>query len=76
MTSHFFICDVAPQRAEARRESHEIANGMKPLSVMAFEAIAHNRDVMARQEQNMGQSIQRETFMREKIASELLTVGA
>ena len=49
---------------------------MKPLWAPATEAITHNRDVMARQDQNMGQSIQRETFMLEKIADELVAARA
>jgi len=73
MTSHFFVCDVAPELADARMESHEVANGMKPVWMPVSEAVNHNRQVMARQEQTMGQSIQRETFMLEKIADELVS---
>ncbi|MBE0486143.1 NUDIX domain-containing protein [Marinobacter sp.] len=72
MTSHFFVCDVAAKLAEVRMESYEIANGMKPVWVSVDEAMQHNRQVMARQETSMGQSIQRETFMLEKISRELL----
>ncbi len=39
------------------------------------EAIAHNEAVMERQESSMGQSIQRETFMLRKVASELIVNG-
>jgi hypothetical protein len=53
-------------------ESHEIANGMRPVWVDLHEAIAHNQAVMQCQESSMGQSIQRETFMLRKVASELL----
>lgn len=73
MTSHFFLCDVAPQLAATRMESYEIANGMKPVWVGVDEALQHNRQVMARQEASMGQSIQRETFMLEKIAADLVS---
>lgn len=72
MTSHFFVCDVAPKLAEVRMEDYEVANGMKPTWVSVSEAMKHNRQVMARQEKTMGQSIQRETFMLEKISRELL----
>lgn len=72
MTSHFFVCDVAPELADVRMESYEIANGMRPLWVNVHEAVQHNRQVMSRQEKTMGQSIQRETFMLEKIAQELV----
>ena len=72
MTSHFFLCDVAPKLADSRMESYEVANGMKPVWVSVSEAVNHNRQVMVRQEETMGQSIQRETFMLEKIADELV----
>lgn len=76
MTSHFFVCDIAPELAEVRMESHEIANGMKPVWISVNEAMNHNRQVMSRQEKTMGQSIQRETFMLEKISSELVAQPA
>lgn len=72
MTSHFYLCKVAQQLAPVRMESHEIANGMRPVWISVTEAIAHNEAVMQRQESSMGQSIQRETFMLRKVASELI----
>ena len=53
-------------------ESHEIANGMRPVWINLHEAIAHNQAVMQRQESSMGQSVLRETFMLKKVASELI----
>ncbi|MDI3204956.1 MULTISPECIES: NUDIX hydrolase [Pseudomonas] len=73
MTSHFYLCGVALQLDPVRMESHEIANGMRPVWINLQEAITHNEAVMQRQESSMGQSIQRETFMLKKIASELMT---
>lgn len=70
MTSHFFLCDVAPHLCQARMESYEISNGMSPVWVSVEQAMNHNREVMLRQEKSMGQSIQRETFMLEMIARE------
>jgi 8-oxo-dGTP pyrophosphatase MutT (NUDIX family) len=72
MTSHFYQCEVAPQLQPVRMESHEIANGMRPVWIDLHEAITHNLAVMQRQETSMGQSIQRETFMLKKVASDLL----
>jgi len=72
MTSHFYQCEVAAQLQPVRMERHEIANGMRPVWIDLHEAIAHNQAVMQRQETSMGQSIQRETFMLRKVASELL----
>lgn len=76
MTSHFFVCDVAAELADVRMESYEIANGMKPVWVSVFDAMHHNRQVMGRREKTMGQSIQRETFMLEKISRELMLQSA
>ena len=75
MTSHFFVCDVAQELADVRMESYEIANGMSPIWISVNEAMSHNRQVMARQENTMGQSIQRETFMLETISRELVQQG-
>lgn len=68
MTSHSFVCDVA---REAKMESYEHANGMRPVWVDLREALAHNRDVMLRQDSKMGLSIQRETFVLETGEQEL-----
>jgi len=76
MTSHFFVCDVAAELVDVRMESYEIANGMKPVWVSVSEAMHHNRQVMVRREKTMGQSIQRETFMLEKISRELMLQSA
>jgi ADP-ribose pyrophosphatase YjhB (NUDIX family) len=70
MTSHFYFCDIDSELRAPRMEAYEIANGMRPVWVGLDDAIAHNRAVMQRQETSMGLSIQRETFMLEKLASE------
>lgn len=72
MTSHFYRGEVAAQLQPVRMESHEIANGMRPVWGDRHEAIAHNQAVMQRQESSMGQSIQRQTSMLRKVAAELL----
>ncbi len=71
MTSHFFVCDAAHELREAKMESYEHANGMRPVWVDLREALAHNRDVMHRQDSKMGLSIQRETFVLETVEQEL-----
>lgn len=76
MSSHFFVCDVAAKLAAPRMEAHEIGNGMRPVWVDIAEAIRHNRQVMARQEASMGQSIQRETLMLDRINLELVLRAA
>lgn len=72
MISHFYVCDVALELQEVRMEGYEHANGMRPLWVNLHEAIAHNSDVMRRQDQKMGLSIERETFVLRKVATDLL----
>ena len=72
MTSHFYVCEVASQLEPVKMESHEIANGMRPVWINLHEAITHNEAVMQRHESSMGQSILRETYMLRKVASELL----
>ncbi|PKP79959.1 MAG: DNA mismatch repair protein MutT [Alphaproteobacteria bacterium HGW-Alphaproteobacteria-18] len=73
MTSHFYFCDTDPELRAPRMEGYELANGMRPIWVNLDEAIAHNRAVLARQEASIGLSIQRETFMLEKLAEDLET---
>lgn len=71
MISHFHFCEVDPELRETRMEDYERANGMRPLWVNLQDAIAHNRAVMVRKALSMGQSIERETFMLERVAGEL-----
>lgn len=73
MTSHFFMCDIAPELSQVRMESYEVANGMRPVWISVEEALHHNLEVLRRQETSMGQSIQRETFMLKKISREIVS---
>lgn len=72
MTSHFYVCDIAPELQGAKMEGYEVDNGMRPLWVNLHEAIAHNQSVLKRKEKTMGLSIQRETFMLERVAGDLI----
>lgn len=72
MTSHFFLCNIDQQLGEAKMESYEVNNGMRPIWVNLLEALAHNRAVLQRQEKTMGLSIERETYMLEHVAQHLL----
>ncbi|MCA1780243.1 MAG: NUDIX domain-containing protein, partial [Xanthomonadaceae bacterium] len=71
MTSHFFVCEIALELQEARLEHYERDNGMRPVWVGLDEALSHNRDILRRGDASMGQSIQRETFMLQKVADDL-----
>lgn len=46
---------------------------MSSIWIDIHEAIRHNKDVIANQEESMGFSIERETFALELIVEELLT---
>ena len=46
-------------------------NGMKPVWLNIFDAIAHNEHTIANSDKK-GMSIERETFLLKTIASELL----
>lgn len=70
MTSHFFVCEIDPELRATKMEGYEQANGMRPLWVNLHEALAHNRAVMQRQDAAMGQSIQRETYMLQRLVDE------
>ncbi|MDR6990448.1 NUDIX domain-containing protein [Luteimonas sp. 3794] len=70
MTSHFYVCAIDATLGDARMESYEQANGMRPVWVDLQAAIAHNRAVLQRADLRMGLSIHRETFMLEHVAAD------
>ena len=71
MKSYCFVCTIDAELGETRLEDYEIKNGMKPVWMNIFDAIAHNEDTMANSEKK-GMSIERETFLLKLIAEELL----
>jgi 8-oxo-dGTP pyrophosphatase MutT (NUDIX family) len=72
MQSFVYRCAVDETLAAPRMESYEQANGMRPVWIDVDDAIAHNQGVIARAEQGMGLSIERETRLLRCIAGELL----
>lgn len=72
MVSHFYICDADRVLGEAEPEDYEVKNGSVAKWVNIYEAIDFNRKVIQANENSMGLSIKRETFMLEKIAEELV----
>lgn len=72
MISHCYVCDIDDELGETDFESHEINNGMTPLWVNIFEAIAHNESVIASKVKK-GLSVERETDLLKVIAEELVT---
>jgi len=75
MLSYFYVCKIDEDFSETRLEDYEIANGMDSVWVEIEEAIEHNRTVIKNQEKSMGFSIERETFVLELIARELLNLA-
>lgn len=71
MESYCFVCTIDAELGETRLEDYEIKNGMKPVWMNIYDAIAHNEDTMANSEKK-GMSIERETFLLKLIAEELL----
>ncbi|WBW97121.1 NUDIX domain-containing protein [Oceanirhabdus sp. W0125-5] len=72
MTSYFYVCKIDEKLGESNLEDYEIANGMSTIWIDINEAIRHNKEVIANKEESMGLSIERETFVLEMIAKELL----
>lgn len=73
MQSFVYVCSVDDVLEAPRMEHYEHANGMRPVWVDVDEAIAHNRQTMARAEASMGLSIERETRLLQCIVDELLS---
>jgi len=74
MTSYFYICEIDEKLGKSNLESYEIANGMSSVWINIHEAIGHNKEVIANKEDSMGLSIERESFVLELIAQELINV--
>jgi ADP-ribose pyrophosphatase YjhB (NUDIX family) len=72
MLSYFFVCKVDDEFDAVSMEDYEVANGMTPVWINIYEAIAHNKEVIENQEESMGFSIGRETFVLEQVAEKLL----
>ena len=71
MISYCFVCDIHEQLGETAYEPYEVKNGMKPLWVNIYEAIAHNEEVIASSDKK-GLSIEREIFLLKVIVDELV----
>ncbi|SFB87905.1 NUDIX hydrolase [Pseudoalteromonas denitrificans] len=71
MLSYCFTCTIDDELGETQLEDYEIKNGMKPVWISIFDAIAHNENTMAHSDKK-GMSIERETFLLKKIAEQVL----
>lgn len=72
MLSYFYICQIDRELGDAKMEDYEALNGMSAVWINLYDAIAHNRKVMKDKEASMGLSIERETYVLELVAKELL----
>jgi len=72
MMSYFYLCDADKELGDASPESYEVANGSVPVWINIRKAIAYNQNVMKNNENSMGLSIQRETFVLETILKEIV----
>lgn len=71
MISYCYTCKVDRELGDTAHEHHEVQNGMEPVWMNIYEAIAHNERTMA-ESPKKGMSIERETFLLKLIADELL----
>lgn len=71
MLSYCFTCDANKQLGSPRLEENEIKNGVSAMWINIHEAIAHNLEVI-KSYPKAGLSIERETYLLQKIAKELV----
>lgn len=71
MESFCYVCTIDEQLGTTQLEDYEQKNGMKPVWINIFDAIAHNEYTMQHSDKK-GMSIERETFLLKRIVTELL----
>ncbi|MBB1269499.1 NUDIX hydrolase [Shewanella sp. SR44-3] len=71
MLSYCFSCEIDAELGDTEFEAHEINNGMTPVWVNIDQAIEHNLSTMANSAKK-GLSIERETFLLQRIKAELI----
>lgn len=72
MISYCYWCEIDEELGEVSLEDYERQNGMKPVWINIHEAIAHNKETMKGSDKQ-GLSIERETFLLERVANSLIT---
>lgn len=75
MKSYCYVCTIDQTLGATQFEDYEINNGMKPVWINIFDAIAHNEATIKHSDKK-GMSIERETFLLKRIAEELLAEPA
>ncbi len=71
MISYCYTCDINKELGSSNLEAYEVKNGMKAVWINIHEAIKHNKNTMATSEKK-GMSIERETFLLELIAENIV----
>ncbi|KMT65294.1 NUDIX hydrolase [Catenovulum maritimum] len=71
MISYCYLCSIDEEFTATQYEDYETRNGMEPVWINLYDAIKHNQETIARSNKK-GLSIERETFLLEKIAQELV----
>ena len=71
MTSYCYLCETDIELHETKLESYEANNGMKPVWINIHKAIDFNKQTIQKS-QKKGLSIERETFLLELVAKEIL----
>jgi 8-oxo-dGTP pyrophosphatase MutT (NUDIX family) len=72
MVSYFFVCNIHKELGKTSLEDYEVNNGMDARWINIHEAIAHNKKVIKNQPKTIGLYIDRELFMLELVAKELI----
>lgn len=72
MVSYFFVCNIHKELGKTSLEDYEVDNGMDARWINIHEAIAHNKKVIKNQPKTIGLYIDRELFMLELVAKELI----
>lgn len=72
MLSYCYVCDADYELGDAEPEEYEVNNGSVPVWVNIHKAIEYNNDVINKNENTMGLSIRRETFLLEYIKDNIL----
>ena len=71
MESFCYTCSIDTDLGQTSFEDYEVTNGMRPVWINIFDAIAHNENTLKHSEKK-GMSIERETFLLKLISQELL----
>jgi ADP-ribose pyrophosphatase YjhB (NUDIX family) len=74
MVSYCYTCTVDKELGDTNLEYYELSNGMKPVWINIYDAIAHNEETLATSEKK-GMSIERETYLLHLIKTELLNIN-